>query len=357
MMNDATQPDATEEEVEQGYKEESTESQEEFQEKPVEEELSPREKAIEDIVATRNENYENEVEEVLSPDEEEEYEEVVEEVLPEPVWKDGDNWYTTIKVDGEDIKVPFSDLRVSHQKDRASQKRFEEAAEYGRRVQAKEQQLNAHYQQMMRQQQMMQHQEPPSQDVVEEEPQENNSDLIKQYHEALYEDNADKAAELFTALTAKGRAPSATQDVDQAVNQAVNRLMAQQQAQTQRQQQWAYQKSMEDAVHWFNEEYPDVAEMPELRAIADNQTLTLIRDHPDWAPKQIIQEAAENTRQWVKDNVLSSNKNERMDRKKKIAKHPKAANASSKIGEDEPAPQSASDIIQEMKHARGQVLS
>ena len=60
---------------------------------------------------------------------------------------------------------------------------------------------------------------------------------------------------------------------------------------------------------------------------------------------------------WVKDNVLSSNKNERMDRKKKIVKHPKAANASSKIGEDEPAPQSASDIINEMKEARGQVLS
>ena len=51
---------------------------------------------------------------------------------PAPVWREGDNWYTTLKIDGEDIKVPFNDLKSSHQKDRVSQKRFEEAAEYGR---------------------------------------------------------------------------------------------------------------------------------------------------------------------------------------------------------------------------------
>jgi hypothetical protein len=68
-----------------------------------------------------------------------------------------------------------------------------------------------------------------------------------------------------------------------------------------------------------------------------------------------MQEAAEITRQWAKE-FLSPNKNERVERKKKIMQHPKAASASSKIGEDEPAPQSASDIIQEMKHARGQVI-
>ena len=40
--NDATQPDATEKEIEQGFKDESEEAQEEFNE----DELSPREKAI-----------------------------------------------------------------------------------------------------------------------------------------------------------------------------------------------------------------------------------------------------------------------------------------------------------------------
>ena len=366
--DDATLTDAEENEVEQGFKNESDEAQEEFQETP-EEELSPREKAMNAIVELRNDEFEEETDIDLSSEDSEEVEEPVEEIVeetvkPDPVWKDGDNWYTMIKVDGEDIQVPVNDLRTSHQKDKASQKRFEQAAEYGRRVQAREAELNSYYQQMMQQQQMQQQQKhqavpdvPPSKDAEETGPEVDKSDLIKKYHEALYEDDAVKAAELFTSLTAGGRAATGTtQNVDQAVNQAVNRLMAQQQQQTQRQQQWAYQKSMEDAVHWFNEEYPDIADSPELRAIADNQTVGLTRDNPGWSPKQVIQEAADNTRLWVKENLLSSNNNERVTRKKKIMKHPKAASASSKIGEDEPAPMSATEIIEEMKRSRGQNL-
>ena len=342
---DATpEVDATEQEMREGYKDDAEEVTEPS---PEEEYLSEREKAIEQIAAKRDEEFEEETGEVL--DSEEPKEDIVEEESS-PFWKEDETWYTNIKVDGEDVQVPFDDLKTSHQKDRASQKRFEEAAEYGKRVQEREAQLNAYIQQMQTKQ-------PPSQDAEAAEEPKESSNLIKKYHEALYEDDAVKAAELFTSLTAGGRvATGTTQNVDQAVNQAVNRLMAQQQQQTQRQQQWAYQKSMEDAVHWFNEEYPDIADSPELRAIADNQTVGLTRDTPGWSPKQVIQEAADNTRLWVKENLLSSNNNERVTRKKKIMKHPKAASASSKIGEDEPAPMSATEIIEEMKRSRGQNL-
>jgi len=349
--NDATQLDAAENEIEQGFKDESEESQKEFNE----DELSPREKAIEELVVKRNESFEEEVNEEFSS---EEVEEVKEEVIskPDPVWQEGENWYTSIKVDGEDIKVPFSDLRSSHQKDRASQKRFEEAAEYGRRVQHKEAQLNS-YVQRMQQQQQMQRPQPPSQDAEPEQEQPDDSpELIKKYHEALYEDDADKAAELFKTLTNKGRSePAATPNVDQAVQQALQRAMAQQHAQNQRQQQWAYQKSLEDAVKWFDHEYPDIANTPELRAVADNRTIELTQSNPDWSPQQIMQEAAETTRQWAKE-FLSPNKNERADRKKKIVQHPKATNASSRIGEEELVPETSSDIIKEMQRVRGQLI-
>ncbi len=346
--NDATQPDAAENEIEQGFKDESEEAQKEFNE----DELSPREKAIEEVVVKRNEIFEEEVNEEFSS---EEVEEVKEEVIskPDPVWQEGEDWYTSIKVDGEDIKVPFSDLRSSHQKDRASQKRFEEAAEYGRRVQHREAQLNSYVQRMQQQQQM----QPPSQDAEPEQEQPDYSpELIQQYHEALYEDDADKAAELFKTLTNKGRSePAATPNVDQAVQQALQRAMAQQHAQNQRQQQWAYQKSLEDAVKWFDNEYPDIANTPELRAVADNRTIELTQSNPDWSPQQIMQEAAETTRQWAKE-FLSPNKNERAERKKKIVQHPKATNASARLGEEEPVPETASDIIQEMQRVRGQLI-
>ena len=357
---DATpEVDATEQEVTQGYKDDSEEVTEPSDVRIVEdvtqEFVSEREKAIEALVSKRNEEFEEEVGEVLASEEPEEEREVVEEEAS-PFFKDGESWYTTIKVDGEDIKVPFDDLKASHQKDKASQKRFEEAADYGRRIQEREAQLNAYVHRMQQQQAPEANKEvPPSEDAVpEKEP--DNSDLVKQYHQALYEDDADKAAELFTqALGNRGRSQPATQNVEEVVEQVLGRTLAQQRAQTKRQEQWAYQKSLEDAVKWFDSEYPDIAKVPELRAVADNRTIDLTQSNPDWSPKQIMQEAAESTRQWAKD-FLSPDKNERVERKKKIVQHPKAASASSKIGEDEPEPMSTTDIIKEMKEARGQML-
>ena len=349
--NDATQPDATVDEIEKGFKEESEETQKEFNE----DELSPREKAIEELVAKRNDEFEEETGEPPSSEEVETVEEIeVKSDDPSPMWKDGDSWYTTIKVDGEDISVPFDDLKSSHQKDKASQKRFEEAAEYGRRIQEREAQLNAYVQNMQRSQQAPQ-QAPPSKDAEPEQEQPDDSpDLIKKYHEALYEDDADKAAELFKSLTNKGRSEPATQNVEEVVQKVLGRTLAQQRAQTERQQQWAYQKSLEDAVKWFDDEYPDIAKVPELRAVADNRTIDLTLKNKDWTPQQIMKEAAESTRQWAKEFLSPSS--ERVTRKKRIVQHPRAASASSKIGEDEPVPETASDIIEEMKRVRGQVI-
>ena len=206
--NDATQPDATEQEIEHGFKEESKEAQEEFKEESPEEELSPREKAIEELVVKRNEEFNEEMEEDASSEEVED--DIPDEIKVEaekddssPMWKEDDSWYTTIKVDGEDIKVPFNDLRSSHQKDKASQKRFEAAAEYGRRVQEREAQLNAYVQNMQRE--AAASNTTTVTDVEPEQEPDDSPDLIKKYHEALYEDDADKAAELFKALTNKGR--------------------------------------------------------------------------------------------------------------------------------------------------------
>ena len=119
--DDATQPDAEEHEVEQGYKDESEQSQEEFKEEVDSEEeyLSPRQKAIEELVSKRNEDFEQETDVDFSSEEVEEVEEVVKEVAEDapvpPVWRDGDSWYTTVKVDAEEITVRIDDLISSHQ--------------------------------------------------------------------------------------------------------------------------------------------------------------------------------------------------------------------------------------------------
>ena len=69
--NDATQPDAQEHEIAQGFQDESQEAQDEFQESPESEEveLSPRERAMEELVAKRNEEYLEESGEEISAEE------------------------------------------------------------------------------------------------------------------------------------------------------------------------------------------------------------------------------------------------------------------------------------------------
>lgn len=346
--NEAThEVDATEKNIREGYEEESQE------EAKVEEVLSERERVMNEIVDLREKEEMGEELEATEEIEEEVEEEVA--VAPEnPIWSDDGKWFTKIKVDGEEVSVPFDDLKSSHQKDKASQKRFEDAAAYGRQIQAREEQLNAYVGQL-KQQQAARQQPPPEQEAAQEES--DHESLVKQYHDALYQDDAAKASQLFKTLTDRGRGEvPATQNVEEVVNQVLGRAMAQRQAEQERQQRWSYNKSLEDAIHEFQEGYPDIAGVPELRAIADNQTVILMEEHPEWTPSQIIKESAEYTRKWVGDNTKLTRDNTRAVRKQRIVKQPKAASATSSMPDEESFSTNPTDIIQEMKEQRGQVL-
>lgn len=318
----------------------------------VNEALTAREKAMDEIFSTREKELEEEIgesfNEVDSSEEVEEVEEV-EVAKDSPIWKDGDNWMTTVKVDGEEVNVSFDSLKNSHQKDKASQKRFEEAAGFARQVQEREKQLNAYISTMNKQQPGQE--SSPSNDATPEMS-EDKSELVKKYHQALYDDNAEEAAELLVKLTNSGRTNGATPNVDQAVQEAFQRHMAQQQVENQRQQEWAYHKSREDSVNWFNDQYPDIANISEFRAIADNKTIELQRDNPSWTPQQIIQEAAESTRQWVEKTLPKQKEDVRVRRKKNITSHPKSASASVQIDDGDPDPETVTDVIEEMKQSR-----
>jgi|TARA_Y100000034_G_scaffold47423_1_gene58398 type II secretory pathway pseudopilin PulG len=343
--NEAThEVDATEKNIREGYVEEP-------QEEKAEEVLSERERVMNEIVDLREQ--EEMGEELEATEEVEQEQEEVEVVGDAPIWNESGKWFTKIKVDGEEVSVPFDDLKSSHQKDKASQKRFEDAAAYGRQIQAREEQLNAYVGQL-KQQQAARQQPPPTQEAAQEG--QDDQDLVKEYHDALYQDDAAKATQLFKTLTDRGRREPATQNVEEVVNQVLGRAMAQRQAEQERQQRWAYNKSLEDAIHEFQEGYPDIAGVPELRAIADNQTVILMEEHPEWTPSQIIKESAEYTRKWVGDNTKITRDNTRAVRKQKIVKQPKAASATSIMPDEESFPTNPTDIIQEMKQQRGQVL-
>ena len=314
----------------------------------------PRDAMMEEIVATREIDVledivgEEAMEEIVEAvtEEPEGEEEIQQEDPSSPVWLKDGNWVTSVKVNGEEVEVPFEGLKTSHQKDAASQQRFQQAAQREKFLAQKEQELRSYAQQL---QAHVQKATPPQKDE-EPEPDTDYKELVSQYHQALYEDDADKAAELLQTLTT-GRT-QATPNVEEAVNKALNQAYARQQVEQAKQQQMAYENSVKQAVAWFESEYPDVADVPELRAIADNRTVTIMKESPSMAPNQIIHAAAEYAREWATQNI-SNGKSNRAERKKKIVSEPKPARKTAKIGEDEDLEKTPSQVIEEMRKSRG----
>ena len=312
---------------------------EEVVNQPVEEEnakesntrpLSDREQALEDIYnRRREEEYTEEEEASQTPD--------------APVWHDGEKWLTKVKVNGEEVEVPFDSLRSSHQKDRASQEKFQAAAIKERELMYRERQIQEQLKQLNSQ--------PSNQDVEQEEEVSDVGDIVEKYHEALFQDDAAEAAKLLKTLANSGRG-NATQNVEEVVNQAILSHEARKKAEREHIERAAYQAELEDAVRSFQDNFPDIAESEELKAIADRKTITLTQENPDWTPSQIINAAAEYTREW---SGVRPELNGRLERKKKIVRQPKSVMASASTGKDN-TPLTPSQIVAEMRQARGQTI-
>ena len=341
-MDDATQTDA----------EEVVESEEESQEKKV----SSREEMMAKIVDERELEVISDIigqeglEEIEAEESQEEKEEIQQEDPAPPVWLKDGTWVTSVKVNGQETIVPFEGLKISHQKDSASQQRFEEAAAKERWLNEKEAQLRQYVQSLKQKEEK---ENLPETQGDEPKTDTNFVEVAKEYHQALYEDDADKAAELLQTLTT-GRPQTATPNVEEAVNKALQEAFARQQMVQAKTQQKAYENSVKEAVSWFEKEYADVANSTELRAIADNRTVTIMKDNPSMTPGYVIQAAAEYAREWANQNLSTGKSNERVDRKKKIVSEPKTARKSAKIGEDEPVEKTPSQVIEEMRESRGQ---
>ena len=202
---------------------------------------SDRQKALEDIYERRSKEI----------DEEGGFDEEVES----PIWHDGEEWKTRIKVDGQELEVPFDSLKGSHQKDQASQKRFEVAAAKERQLIAREQQINQYVANL--------NSRPPQQDAAEEGEVSDVDDIVEKYHSALFEDDAAEAARLLKTLSNSGRG-NATQNVEEVVNRAIMSYDQSRQRAVKQQREAVYHKSLQEAVKSFEEKYPDIAESPLL---------------------------------------------------------------------------------------------
>jgi hypothetical protein len=128
--------------------------------------------------------------------------------------------------------------------------------------------------------------------------------LAKQYHAAILDGDIDQADELL--LKIQGARPATpTLDADAVAKRAVAEARAAIDADRREEQRRKFERERQEAVSMFEDEYSDIAENPELRDWADQKTIKISSEHPDWTPLEIIGEAARQVREATGKTVSS----------------------------------------------------
>jgi len=156
----------------------------------------------------------------------------------------------------------------------------------------------------------------------------------------MYSGNEDVAAEAIQELLDAQRKGSTQVDTQTVINQVT--------AQVQR------ENDRLQAVRDFKSEYSEIDSNPEYRKYADQATLRIHADNPDWTPRQVIMEAGEQARLKFADQIREMNAadedNDRLDRKR-ATDNVKGADAKVQSKPPQKA-KTQSQIIEEMKAGR-----
>ncbi len=322
---EAIQPDVS---GEQENTDSSTTSQPE--EQPREQEqptLSPREQAMSRIVERREQEQSEEA-----------------QVIPVEA-TDADQTQANpqtlrVKVDGVEQDVPMERVKAVLQKNMAADQRLEDAS-------FKQQNLVQWEQQLLAREQALKNTAPQG-EPAGEPPQEKLKEQIQTAVDKLYDGDTDDAVEALTGVFQERR-PTPTLDPNQISEQATQNVM-----QALRQQDW--DREVQTSKAQFESEYGELATNPELHDMADKKTITLMQQHPNWTPTQVIMEAGRQTQEWV--NSIRGEKGThqtRLQRKTNLQGLPKSqGSVAYQPPEPKQGPTKPADVIREMRHARGQ---
>jgi hypothetical protein len=264
-----------------------------------------------------------------------------------PIRKDGDKWLTRVKVNGEEFDVPFDEVVTRYQKDNAADRRLAEVAnrqkqldQYAARLEQREKDLLARAT------------APQTRAPVPRPGAGGPSSLdARKLTEALYSGDEDAATTAFEALLAQTRQTSfaAQPMVDE--NALAANVLRRLEEENKRQRQMEFERKRQDALVRFKDEYRDVMEDQYLRDMADRETLTVLKSNPTMDPWEILKVSGDKVREWLGARVPV----DRGTKKRLAASNVGAARARADLSPEDTSPKSASDVIAEMRKARGQM--
>ena len=199
---------------------------------------------------------------------------------------------------------------AAYQKSAAASEMLNQASAETRRLREQESQLQERERALsLREQQMNQPEraaEPSSQDALRQ--------AAKEYHEAILDGNMDKAGDLLIQLQATPRAMANSNEEVAAT--AVRAAKAELERERRDADSRVFEESRHDAVLEFQERFPDVADDPKLRAMADSETIAIQQAHPTWSPKEIITEAAQSVRKWITERTAIPSAERKLEAKR-----------------------------------------
>jgi len=199
-----------------------------------------------------------------------------------------------VKVNGVEKRVPKADVDaeggvVAYQKSRSADEKMRQAAEIRKQNELKERELAQRELAISQQSEASLNKDKnPSAKPSTDAP--GISAEAKALKDKMYSGDEDQAAEAIDTIL-KRTESSSTPKID--TNAVVSQATAQVQLEIERKQ----------AVADFKSEYSEIDSNPEYRKYADQATLLIRAENPNWTPRQIIMEAGEQARLKFADQI------------------------------------------------------
>lgn len=170
--------------------------------------------------------------------------------------------------------------------------------------------------------------------------------------DGLYEGDTDSATEKLAQLLAGRQAPTLDpQLIQQQAEQAALRTIEQRE----------YMSELSRGQEQFAAEFPAIVSDERLFTMADQATIRISQQHPDWSPTRVLMEAGKEVNQWLSDKSgapatqAPAAPNSRQAAKQQLKPLPSAQRNAAHVPPREPVVDgSPAGVIARMRDMRGQ---
>lgn len=324
------------------------------------EELHPRLKALENVSNRRKQELiENgvdiEIEEVEKIEDEKE-----KEVEEEKLDSSKENIPTTykIKIDGIEEEKTIDELIRGYQKEAAGSKKLREAAELKKILESKEEDLNKREKEFLNKLELDSNKEEKEEDDNKSILDINPAEIARMLREGEEEEAANAIQKLIESVNKKEAKGKSTKDIQNLVDAAIQTERKRQEEEEKKRAKeaeiLALQSEMESAENAFKETFKDALEKSEyffdLAIVQDKK----LENDPEWKDRSLKDryEEAGNRAKKILNLDVKDLRVDKKEKKKKIINLPSSSAREATKQEEDKA--SASDIIAEIKKARGQ---